>query len=417
MNAPKLKMAHGNWVEGEEYFWGREGELKIFMESLEEGANLLLVAQRRIGKTSLMREAARRLKKRYLCLHVDLQKSNSHEDAIVELSLATRPHASLWRKTGEIFTNILSTVIDRVESLQIDDLSVTLRSGLTGGDWQPKGDRIFAALAASKTPVIVFFDELPILVNRLLKGNDYQITPDGRRQADAFMSWLRKNSIDHKNRVRLVLTGSIGIEPILQQAGLSATLNAFEPFELDPWNPETARGCLMALANEKNIIIEPKALDKVVELIGCCIPHHVQMFFKHIYDSCALQDLRTASEDLVAEVYKRKMLGPRGHADLSHLEERLKMVLGPEVYALALELLTEAAVSNGLTPKAISSLAQQHIFENRRPENVQQEILNVLQHDGYLRLTEGAYTFVSKLQKDWWVARFGTGYIPIEERI
>lgn len=55
-----LKPAHGNWVQGDR-FWGRETDLRLFEEGIDEGANFLLVAQRRMGKTSLMREVARRL--------------------------------------------------------------------------------------------------------------------------------------------------------------------------------------------------------------------------------------------------------------------------------------------------------------------------------------------------------------------
>jgi hypothetical protein len=89
MDQPTLKRATGNWVVGDR-FWDREVELKLFMERLEEGAYLLLTAPRRIGKTSLMKEAARQLRERYLCLYVDLQKAWTSADAIVE---SGRPRA------------------------------------------------------------------------------------------------------------------------------------------------------------------------------------------------------------------------------------------------------------------------------------------------------------------------------------
>ncbi len=67
----KLVTAHGNWVDGDR-FWDREGDIKAFIRRIDEGAHILLVAQRRIGKTSLMREVSRRITDRYTCLHVDL---------------------------------------------------------------------------------------------------------------------------------------------------------------------------------------------------------------------------------------------------------------------------------------------------------------------------------------------------------
>ncbi len=412
----KLKRALGNWVEGDR-FWDREAELELLLEYLEEGAHLLIVAQRRIGKTSLMREAARRLGERFICLQVDLQKSHSPADAIVELSIATRPHGSLWRKTKDVFSNVLGKAAGVVESLQLDDLTVTLRSGVTAGDWQAKGDRLFETLTSAEKEVVVFLDEVPILVNRILHGDDFQITPERRRETDAFMSWLRDNCIRHQGKARVVVTGSIGIEPILRSAGLSATLNVLTPFELSPWSREAATGCLEALANGYGLEFQPGAIEALLDHIGVCIPHHVQMFFDNLYRTARQRKSTTIDQDLVDQVYAHNMLSIRGHAELSHLEERLKLVLGPSVHPLALDLLTEAAVVGDLTREAAVGLAREHLSGDEKPEEEVREILGILEHDGYLRQQpEGSYGFVSKLLKDWWRAHFGFAYTPAADR-
>ncbi len=412
----KLKRALGNWVEGER-FWNRQAELELFLEYLEKGAHLLIVAQRRIGKTSLMREAARRLEERFTCLQVDLQKSQSPADAIVELSIATRPHESLWQKTKGVFSNVLGKTADMVESLRLDDLTVTLRSGVTAGDWQAKGDRLFETLAAADKDVVVFLDEVPILVSRLLHGNDFQITPERRKDTDAFMSWLSDNCIRHRGKVRVVVTGSIGIEPILRRAGLSATLNVLTPFELGPWDRETAAGCLEALASGYGLEFQPGSIEALLDHLGVCIPHHVQMFFDNLYRVAKQRGLTVIATNMVDEVYETDMLSVRGHAELSHLEERLKGVLGPHLHPLALDLLTEAAVSLVLTPSASLTLAREHIAEDDRPGEEIREILGILEHDGYLeRASDGDYAFVSKLLRDWWHVHFGFAFTPADER-
>ncbi len=412
----ELKRALGNWVDGDR-FWDREAELELLFEYLEEGAHLLIVAQRRIGKTSLMREAARRLGERFICLQVDLQKSHSPADAIVELSIATRPYGSLWRKTKDVFSNVLGKAADVVESLQLDELTVTLRSGVTAGDWQAKGDRLFETLAAAEKDVVVFLDEVPILVSRILHGNDFRITPDRRGQTDAFMSWLRDNCIRHQGKARVVVTGSIGIEPILSSAGLSATLNVLTPFELDPWSRETATGCLEALANGYGLEFQPGAIEALLDHIGVCIPHHVQMFFDNLYRTAKQKKSTTITPDLVNQVYEHKMLSIRGHAELSHLEERLKLVLGPSSHPLALSLLTEAAVVGDLAPEVALGLARDYLSGDENPEEEVREILGILEHDGYLRRQSGGgYVFVSKLLEDWWRARYGFAYTPATDR-
>ena len=55
-----LRKAGGNWVEGDRFF-DREVELEALEERVRDGAHTLLTAQRRMGKTSLVRELLRRL--------------------------------------------------------------------------------------------------------------------------------------------------------------------------------------------------------------------------------------------------------------------------------------------------------------------------------------------------------------------
>ena len=56
----KMQKAGGNWVVGEKFF-NREAELEALAERVQEGTHTLLTAQRRMGKTSLVRELLRRL--------------------------------------------------------------------------------------------------------------------------------------------------------------------------------------------------------------------------------------------------------------------------------------------------------------------------------------------------------------------
>ena len=411
----KLERAVGNFVTGDK-FWDREKEIELFTELLDEGAHILMAAPRRIGKTSLMREVALRIQNKYYCLHVDLQKAESPADAVAELGRATRPYEKLWGKTKGIFQNILSKVTENIESIGVDELTLTLRSGMTSIDWQSKGDQLFSTLSETDMPVIVFFDELPILVTRMLKGKDYRITPERKMATDSFMSWLRDISIRHNGKIRLVITGSIGIEPALRQADLSATLNTFTTFVLPPWKKETAIECLQALANRYGVSFQGKALDAIVERLGYLIPHHVQMFFDNIYTDCKHNSDMAVLENKVDEVYKTKMLGIQGHAELSHMEERLKIAFGMDVYPIALEIITEAAVTGSLDAQRAIKICECYKINNCSSKDILRDILEILQHDGYLNQKGEQFVFVSNLLKDWWSARFGFGYTPVSER-
>lgn len=50
-----LKKAGGNWVEGDRFF-DRDAEIEQLRRRVADGTHTLIAAQRRMGKTSLLRE-------------------------------------------------------------------------------------------------------------------------------------------------------------------------------------------------------------------------------------------------------------------------------------------------------------------------------------------------------------------------
>lgn len=396
-----LRQAQGNWVDGDR-FWGREGDIRILTRMIDDGAHISLVAQRRMGKTSLMKELARLLNDRYVCLYLDLQKESVPVDAIAEFALVLKPHNSLWEKGKSLFANTLKSVVGGVEEVSYADIGIKLRAGLDSGNWMDKGDALFRILSKSEKPVLLMIDELPLMVNRMLREGGEGITQENIRQVDRFMSWLRKNSIEHQGKVRIMLSGSIGLEPVLHQAGLSAVINNYQPYDLKPWNIETAVGCLRALANHEKVIFEENAELAMVEKLGCCIPHHVQLFFACAHKFCIYRDDMRLTVAEVNELYETEMLGLRGHAELTHYEERLSMYFEKDRLPLVKAMLTETSVSGILRAPVILALRDEYASSESCPDEALARMLRILQHDGYLRKKSEGYVYESNLLRDWW---------------
>ena len=83
---------------------------------------------------------------------------------------------------------------------------------------------------------------------------------------------------------------------------------------------------------------------------------------------------------------------------------------------LAVETITEAAVSGCLTGEAIRCLERDFPFEGERTTDVQRDILWVLEHDGYLVRTPAGYEFVSRLLRAWWHGRYRAFFTPVLKR-
>ena len=412
-----LKKAGANWVDGERFF-DRQAELDVLSERVRNGTHTLLTAQRRMGKTSLVRELLRRLtdEGRFQTVFVDLEDARTAADAVAEIAVQSRPAQHAWRRIKFGFDNVLRGLSERVDTVAVAEVRVKLRAGIDAGNWRQKGDEVWAALAENDRPVVLAIDELPILVNRMLK-DDYRITPEGKQAVDEFLSWLRRNGQEHRGRICLIVSGSVGLEPILRQAGLSAHANIFSPFDLKPWDEQTALNCLAALAEGCGLDLPLAPRQEMCRRLRCLVPHHVQRFFESLEEHLRLAGRRRAAVKDVERVYTDEMLCVRGQMDLDHYESRLKLVLGPEGYRAALDLLTEAAVSDGmLRREAIDGFRDYFRVRAEGAPVPIGDVLRVLEHDGYLEVWEDGYRFVSGLLQDWWRARHGQHFVPVGQR-
>ena len=412
-----LRKGGSNWVQGDRFF-DREIDLAVLEERVLDGTHTLLSAQRRMGKTSLVRELLRRLADAGRCetVFVDLEAAGDPADAIAEIGVRAKSVRGAWGRIRRAFVNVLRETGGRIEELSLADLTVKLRAGIDAGNWQQRGDAILTALAASDRPVVLAIDELPILVNRLLKDDDGRVTPEGKRSADAFLSWLRRNGQAHRGRITMIVSGSVGLEPVLDQARLSAHANIYSAYDLKPWDEETAATCLEALAKSYGLNLAPEVRREMCRRLRCCIPHHVQMFFDKLHDHLRRGARVNASLDDAEWVYRHEMLSVRGQVDLQHYENRLATVLGATGYPIALELLTETAVRQRLNDETLERYHEYFAAQGATGENgvpPVEAVLRVLLHDGYLERRDGSYRFVSGLLEDWWRGRHARNFVSI----
>ena len=112
-------------------------------------SHTLLTAQRRMGKTSLVRELLRVLAERgeVQPIFVDLEAASNAEDAIAEIAVQSRHAHDAWVRIKSGFVNVLRNIGDRVDTLSVSDIQVKLRAGIDTGNWRQKGDEVFSALA------------------------------------------------------------------------------------------------------------------------------------------------------------------------------------------------------------------------------------------------------------------------------
>lgn len=403
-----MNSSTGRWVSGDDFF-DRERELQILETRVRDRNHILLTGQRRMGKTSIARELGQRLEAEgWIFLFVDVEGATCAEDAIADIAQAVHPIRPIASRFSAGMKRWLG---DNIEEINAYEFRVKIRAGLDAGSWRRYGEQLLRDCAAQDKPVLLIIDELPILLKRMLNGDD------GARQVDEFLSWLRGilQGIGDGSLV-LIVSGSIGLTPLVNRIGIPDRINYLAPFRLGPWDRDTSVECLQRLAESYKLRFEDGVANAVYDALGVGIPHHVQSYFARLRDHAIMQGRDRVTVEDVEEVYRTGLLGPSGQNDLVHYETRLKEALEDESHTIAMEILAEAATQEVFTPDARRCLEELYAKVVDDAQGRIADTLEILVHDGYLETSADGYRFPSRLLKDWWSARFRDHHIPLENR-
>lgn len=403
-----MRSSTGRWVTGRDFF-DREGELAVLESRVRDRNHLMLTGQRRMGKTSILQELGRRLKSDdWIFIFVDVEGATCPEDAIASIAQAAHSVRPVAERAASAMRRWFT---DNVEEISAFDFAVKFRGGLDAGSWRRHGENLLFGCAEQEKPVLLVIDELPIFLKRMLRR-------DGNAErVDDVLSWLRgtiQRLGDHSPV--LVVSGSIGLEPLVRRLGLADRINHLQTIRLGPWNREASVACFERLAGSHDLSIDVGVADAVYDALGIGIPHHVQSFFARLRDFAMMRGRQCLRVEDVENVYRNELLGPSGQNDLVHYQTRLKEALDNQDHSIAMEILAEAATVGAFTPGARQCLNALYSAVTGDASLRIAETLDVLVHDGYLEAYEDGYRFPSRLLRDWWSARFRDHHLPLASR-
>ncbi len=264
-------------VEGDD-FYGRERDLlRLWNET--QGQSVVLTAPRRVGKTSLLRRFVHHVRANGgRAVYVDVQGAAS-ELGFVERLVAALREVPTGEVPGAIATR-LKNQLARIESFKAG-VEVKTRDSEVAV-WRREGDELREILAAiAQAPGFGWFiliDELPVLVKNLAD------LEEGGRRADQFLSWCRelRQMQSSAGKVRWVFCGSIGLVALTNRLGLTKTINDLAEYRLGPFEEETARDFLYALAATQQLAMDAALAEAIVARTRWLIPHHLQIVFHEV---------------------------------------------------------------------------------------------------------------------------------------
>lgn len=373
-------------------FFGRDAELAN-LQAITEREHVLLLAPRRVGKTSLLHALVKRVERDDSAIGVYASVAAATNEtqfvqAVLKAIYATRRGRKL--KPGVVAR---AFGLGRgVKSVKVAGSGVDLETRTP--PWQEDADRAFAAIVTSDRPLLILIDELPVLVLALAKSD-----PSGAR-VRTFLQWFRnlRQHPDGASKLRFVLAGSIGLDNVTRRHQLTDTINDLRLWPLGPFDAAAADAFLGRLAASYALELGPELRAAVCDTAEWLIPYHLQVIFGALRDHA--QHAKPTPETLQAAI--ETLLDRRTY--FSYWDERLHDSLGEPSATVARTLLAICARD----PKGAAPATMTQSITSLLPDSVDRArsfkwIVDVLSNDGYLVEHDGRFRFRSGLLRRYWL--------------
>lgn len=371
------------------------------MWSRLETDNVLLLAPRRVGKTSLMYRLLDEAKERsFLPTYVSVADAASELAFAKKLYEGVKDHKPARKAIAAIAKSPLGRFFKSVKKVGLFGASVEL-GDQAQEQWAQLSEALLGAFGKGTDRWLLLVDELPIFVLSLLKQD-----PTGVR-ARHFLNWFRTVRTDARtgDRVRWLLAGSIGLDTVARRRNLGDTINDLYVYtDFGAFSPDTADALLADLGASSSVPLSKEVRERIREKAGWLIPYHLQLLFSEVRKAY----VRTTKTPVPADVDAayESLLDPAHRAYFDYWKQRLHEELGPPEDGQAVEILNAAAVDpRGATKSTLLSVLSKHVPDADERERRLHELLDVLRSDGYLIEEEGRVFFRSSMLRDFWLRR------------
>lgn len=387
----------GSPVKGDDFF-NRRIEQDALWEHLE-GDDVLMLAPRRVGKTSLMlRLKATAAQHSWEAGYLSVAGADSEVGFLRKLNQAVAQLSSSSKVLEQVRKSAPAKLLKRIKKFEVGSLAgIELRED---DPWEDLAAGVANALDKQEEKTLVLIDEVPVFVLELLRQD-----PTGAR-ARRFLSWFRdvRQQPERLGRLRWLLAGSIGLDTVASRLRLGDTINDLYLYRLGPFERTTATELVEKMGAAYSFEIPDKVIAHILDRIGWLIPYYIQLVFRELKEHCKTQKSAPGT-DAVDQVFEN-LLSPGKKGYFDYWRQRLKEELGQPDAGLAQMLLNAIAANpSGETRGNLGQVLSTRIHEPDERDDRLRYLLDVLDGDGYIVGQRSRYRFRSSLLREFWLRR------------
>jgi uncharacterized protein len=395
----------------DEDFWFRKEFIEELWESLRKH-NVLLLAPRRTGKTSVMYRMLDHPKDGWLVIHLNVEDLKKPGEFIISLMDAINEHQPRYlREFLAKGWGLLTGMLSDIERIEVSEFKLQLRKRENfETKWQERGDELVERVFQTNEKVLFIIDELPDMLNSMLAVS--------REEYTAFLHWFRKiRDRSLKKNLRWLVGGSVNLIAALDHQAMIKLVNDLKVEPLPPFTQDEIRTFVENMLRGRGGTLDGKVVPRIIELLGSPIPLFLQMLTQELYRLWRRNPSAALSTAGVDEVFNKSLLGEMARDKLQHYRSRIDIHYPREDREAACHFLDSLSLSDdGLSQDALFQLYRR--IEERKTDSRQgpaltqafQRLLMHLQSDFYIeRNGDDIFNFASHLLKTWWKKYYGFG--------
>jgi len=383
-------------------FWNREKEIEAIWQTIAKD-NILLIAPRRFGKTSITNDLYINHPENYKVFFDDTESIRKPEEFIsrlIVLILKDDVLGNLYRSLKEKISGSLNKIEATIRVEDLPEFRIKLNESLEK-DWQEKGLELINHLKNYNGNILFILDELPELIKNIERNCNSNAAID-------FLQWFRRiRQSEELKHIRWLVGGSISFNYVVGKIGAGIkTINDFQQIRIGALFEADAREYIKALLKKEapGMKIKTDVLDHLMNIIGTPIPYFIQMLLKESLNEMNRQKCKSLTIEIIEHAYNENILGPMSRSYFDHYYSRLKDYFDQELENIAKILLTHIAKRGDENKIELHKLFNA-LSKGKYNSNDFSSLMASLENDYYVSFNDNSkcYSFAIKVLRDWWI--------------
>ena len=354
----------------------------LFWHFVEKGVDVLFTAPRRVGKTSIMKDIEANARENYLCIYKDVEGAMTKEQFYQRIFEMLVESLSTLKKAKALFKKWIKKY--GIEKIGTDGFKI----GRYPSEYRNEVFSLLGEVAKEDIAIILLIDEFVEVILNLKNAGKVE-------EAISLLHDMRE--IRHNpelKKIIFVYAGSIGLHAVVKEIGRPKLINDIELLPVEKLSDIEAKNLIRQLTVGATIQYSEELEDYLIYKIEHLLPYFIQLMVQEVDLLAYKNEQYTINREVIDGAFNNVV---RNTANFDDWIKRLKDYLGSD-FPFVNQILTHCAHKGKINIQEVYDMANAS-----GKVDLYKDLLDDLEHDGYLIANDGIYRFISPFIKSYWL--------------